>query len=91
MKREVQVDEEKTTVAATEAPQPLGAHRSNKKASRGEDSPKTTKFRVKNKNKVDGKGIAKERNDSGAYMNRRLVSKNKIKVRAEDISDDVSE
>ncbi|KAJ8736937.1 hypothetical protein PYW07_000208 [Mythimna separata] len=87
LKREVP-PEEKITTVVTEAPQPKVAHRSSKKVYREEESNRTPKFRVKSKGKAEGKGIAKETNDS-AYTNRR-VGKNKIKVR-EDISDDVSE
>lgn len=89
LKREV-AEEEKTTTAATEAPQPRIAHRSNKKANREEDNSRSAKkFRNKNKNKAEGKGVVKERNDSGAYTNRR-VGKNRIKVR-DDISEDISD
>ncbi|KAJ8737857.1 hypothetical protein PYW08_000452 [Mythimna loreyi] len=90
LKREVPAEEEKTTTTTTEAPQHNRvAHRVEKKVYREEESPRTTKFRVKNKNKAEGKGITKDTNDSGAYTNRR-VGKNKIKVR-EDISDDISD
>lgn len=88
LKREVPAVEKTTTT--TEAPQPRVRSRTNKKANDEEEPIRTSnKFRVKVKSKIEGKGVIKERNDSGSYSNRR-VSKNKIKVR-EDLSEDISE
>lgn len=81
MKRDRAPDEEKTTT------EPHIHVRKSKKRDE-ETVPKVKKFRSRSRSKtVEGKGIAKERNDSG--YNRRTV-KNKIKVR-EDVSDDLSE
>lgn len=88
MKREIAEDDTKVTVV-TESHHV--AHRAKKiKVNREDESnPKTKKFHSKSRSKTtEGKGVLKERNDSG-YVNRKSV-KNKIKIR-EDISDDISE
>ncbi|XP_072930707.1 uncharacterized protein [Epargyreus clarus] len=88
LKREIADDDTKVTVV-TESHH--AAHRGKKVKVNREDepNPKTKKFRTKTRSKTtEGKGVLKERNDSG-YVNRKLV-KNKIKIR-EDISDDISE
>ncbi|KAG6458537.1 hypothetical protein O3G_MSEX010911 [Manduca sexta] len=84
LKRELPVEEENRVNPSTES-HSRPTHRS-KKVVRDEE-PRNKKFRVRPKNKVEGKGVVKERNDSG-YANRRF--KNKVKVR-EDVSDDISE
>ncbi|KAF9421985.1 hypothetical protein HW555_002205 [Spodoptera exigua] len=88
LKREVAAEEEKVS-PVTEV-QPRVVHRS-KKVTKAEEPVRSgnKKFRVNIKSKAEGKGVVKERNDSGAYANRR-PAKNKIKVR-EDLSEDISE
>lgn len=70
--------------------QPHVVQRNKKILVREEEPIKVNKkFHIRIKSKVDGKGVVKERNDSGTYANRRVI-KNKIKVK-EDVSDDISE
>uniref|UniRef100_A0A2A4JA24 Uncharacterized protein n=1 Tax=Heliothis virescens TaxID=7102 RepID=A0A2A4JA24_HELVI len=85
LKRETPAEEEKTTTVAE--PHPRVAYRSKKAPEEPQRSNK--KYRVKSKPKAEGKGVVKERNDSGAYVTRRST-KNKVKVR-EDVSEDISE
>lgn len=87
LKREVPAEEEKVS-PATEV-HPRVVHR--KKVTREEEPSRNgnKKFHLKSKSKAEGKGIVKERNDSGTYANRR-AAKNKIKVR-EDLSEDISD
>ncbi|CAH1647512.1 unnamed protein product [Spodoptera littoralis] len=87
LKRETPVEEEK--VSSTTEVHPHVLHR--KKVTREEEPPRNgnKKFHLKSKSKAEGKGIVKERNDSGTYGNRR-APKNKIKVR-EDLSEDISD
>lgn len=89
LKRESVIEEE-TKAVSSPPERPHVAHHS--KRPRGDDEqplsarPKKSHSRTRAK-AVEGKGVLKERNDSG-YA-RRLV-KNKIKVR-EDVSEDMSE
>ncbi|XP_049886093.1 uncharacterized protein LOC126380605 [Pectinophora gossypiella] len=84
LKRDVVQEEEKLTT------EPPHVHvRKTKKNVREEELPPkpSKKFRARTRSKVvEGKGLVKERNDSGY----RRTLKNKIKVR-EDVSDDLSE
>lgn len=78
-------------VTTTESPAPHIRLRKNKKREPVLDEsvqkPVVKKFHTRNRNKVvEGKGLVKERNDSGY---KRAV-KNRIKIR-EDVSDDTSE
>ncbi|XP_063837261.1 uncharacterized protein LOC135086466 [Ostrinia nubilalis] len=82
LKREAEPEPEPRSPAP---PPPPRAHR---KKPRDEEPPRK-KFRVRARPKAaEGKGVVKERNDSG-YAGRRAV-KNKIKIR-EDVSEDMSE
>ncbi|CAB3226097.1 unnamed protein product [Arctia plantaginis] len=88
LKREVQAEEEKPVTETHSTPHVV--QRSKKILVREEEPIKVNKkFHIRTKSKVEGKGVAKERNDSGTYANRRVI-KNKIKVK-EDVSDDISE
>ncbi|XP_059055357.1 uncharacterized protein LOC131849334 [Achroia grisella] len=81
LKREIQNEEENKVAAVTESHPRV--HRGKKE----EESRKKIHNRSRAK-AIEGKGVIKERNDSG-YTNRRVV-KNKIKIR-EDMSEDISE
>ncbi|KAM3968459.1 uncharacterized protein ACR2FA_005934 [Aphomia sociella] len=82
LKRDIHNEEENKVLTVT-ASHPRMVHKNKKR-----EEPKK-KFHSRSRSKVvEGKGIVKERNDSG-YANRRVV-KNKIKFR-EDVSEDTSE
>ncbi|XP_026757587.2 uncharacterized protein LOC113517203 [Galleria mellonella] len=84
LKREIQNEEEHKIVVVKKSRPRIIIHRGKKKE---EESRK--KIHLRSRTKVtEGKGVVKERNDSG-YTNYRLA-KNKIKIR-EDVSEDISE
>ena len=88
LKRDAAAAEEEKSTAAPERPRV--AHRAKKprEEERADGGLRTNKFHARPRSKVaEGKGVVKERNDSG--YSRRLV-KNKIKIR-EDVSEDIYE
>ncbi|XP_045531961.1 uncharacterized protein LOC123718977 [Pieris brassicae] len=86
LKRDILTEDDNKVILTTES-HTRTAHRSKKNR---EDEHSRKKFHNKSRSKiVEGKGVVKERNDSG-YTNSRVL-KNKIKVKDDNISDDVSD
>lgn len=84
LKREAAAEEEAKPASAA----PERAHAAHRARKHDEEPARAKKFHSRPRAKaLEGKGVVKERNDSG--YSRRLV-KNKIKIR-EDVSEDISE
>ncbi|VVC94327.1 unnamed protein product [Leptidea sinapis] len=86
LKREVASEDENKIPVKSETRAPHNVRRPKK--SHDDDQNQRKKIKVRSRKVVEGKGIVKERNDSG-YVSRRAI-KNKIKIK-EDISDNASD